>query len=285
MACRVVDQACKTEIERKPWTIDYSRFLSRLWAPGTVFAVDIRVRPRSPTGFQYVSSGGQSGGREPRWIDIGLGDDLEDGSITWTAEAIDNESLIATIVSSTWAAEAGMTVDTDSFINSDGVQSTSVQMVGGTAGTEYDITNTVTLSTGAVEESIVEVEGQLKTLTPGASLGRLPEPQSIGQQQRKVARVRGRKLQRRNLRILRMEPLCRMCHAVGKVREAEEIDHIVPLCDGGRDVPDNCQPLCTRCHSLKTEREARERRGGGSSSKAGAAETPSVPTETFFILV
>ena len=158
MACRVVDQTCKTEVERKPWTIDYSRFLSRFWAPGTVFNADVRVRPRTPTGFQYVSSGGQSGSREPRWTDLTLGGEFEDGSITWTAEAIGNESLIATLALSTWTAEAPMTVDTDSMVNTGGVQTTSVQMVGGTLGTTYDVTNTVTLSTGAIEESIVEVE-------------------------------------------------------------------------------------------------------------------------------
>ena len=158
MVCRVVDHTCKTEVERKPWTIDYSRFLSRFWAPGTVFSADIRVRPRTPTGFQYVSSGGQTGSREPRWTDVDVGDDLEDGSVTWTAEVVDNASLTATIVSSVWAAEAPMTVDTDSIINTDGVQSVSAQFVGGTAGATHDATNTVTLSTGAIEESIVEVE-------------------------------------------------------------------------------------------------------------------------------
>ena len=159
MACRVVDHTCKTEVERKPWTIDYSmRFLARFWAPGTVYAADIRVRPRTPTGFQYVSSGGQSGSREPRWTDIVVGDELDDGSITWTAEAISNDSLVATIASSTWAAEADLTVDTDAIVNTDGVQQTSAQFVGGTAGGTYDATNTVTLSTGAIEESIVEVE-------------------------------------------------------------------------------------------------------------------------------
>ena len=158
MACRIVETTCKTEVERKPWTIDYTRFLTRFWSPGVVFSADVRVRPRTPTGFQYVSSGGQSGSREPRWTDVTVGDELDDGSITWTAEAIDNLSLTATIASSTWSAEAPMTVDTDSIVNTDGVQTVSAQMVGGTAGATYDITNTVTLSTGAIEESIIEVE-------------------------------------------------------------------------------------------------------------------------------
>lgn len=35
-----------------------------------------------------------------------------------------------------------------------------------------------------------------------------------------------------------------------------ELDHIVPLSDGGTDHADNLQVLCTHCHGIKTAREA-----------------------------
>ena len=156
MACRIVDHACKTAGETKPWTFDYGlRFLTRFWQPGKRFAAGVAVRPRTPTGFQYVSSGGYSGSREPKWPTV-AGDDVEEGSITWTAEAIDNDSLVATIVSSSWSAPAGITVGGASFVNTDGDQTASAQVSGGTVDTTYEIKNTVTLNTGAVEESVVE---------------------------------------------------------------------------------------------------------------------------------
>jgi len=39
-----------------------------------------------------------------------------------------------------------------------------------------------------------------------------------------------------------------------------ELDHIVPLVDGGSHDPENLQTLCTPCHQRKTSREASERR-------------------------
>lgn len=39
-----------------------------------------------------------------------------------------------------------------------------------------------------------------------------------------------------------------------------ELDHIVPLIDGGGHETTNLQTLCTPCHKIKTTREANERR-------------------------
>jgi 5-methylcytosine-specific restriction protein A len=38
-----------------------------------------------------------------------------------------------------------------------------------------------------------------------------------------------------------------------------ELDHVVPLIDGGGHSDDNLQTLCTPCHTQKTAQEARER--------------------------
>lgn len=44
-----------------------------------------------------------------------------------------------------------------------------------------------------------------------------------------------------------------------------EIDHKIPLCEGGADTPENCGPLCPDCHRRKTEEETirRARRNAG----------------------
>jgi hypothetical protein len=44
------------------------------------------------------------------------------------------------------------------LINSSGVQRTSVLVSGGVVGRKYEVVNTVTLSNGAIEESVLQVE-------------------------------------------------------------------------------------------------------------------------------
>ena len=59
--------------------------------------------------------------------------------------------------------------------------------------------------------------------------------------------------------VLRAEPLCRSCGAL-----AEEVDHLVPLSEGGDELSGaNLQPLCTDCHSRKTRAEAERGKGRG----------------------
>jgi 5-methylcytosine-specific restriction protein A len=67
-----------------------------------------------------------------------------------------------------------------------------------------------------------------------------------------VHRIGGRRLMVRNARLLRNEPLCRMCRAKDRITPATELDHIIPLSKGGRDHEDNLQPLCAECHKEKT---------------------------------
>lgn len=42
-----------------------------------------------------------------------------------------------------------------------------------------------------------------------------------------------------------------------------QIDHKIPLADGGTDTDENVQPLCTGCHKRKTIEENRERHREG----------------------
>lgn len=51
---------------------------------------------------------------------------------------------------------------------------------------------------------------------------------------------------------LRRHPLCRSCEAKGRVKPANEVDHIKPRAQGGSDADENLQSLCKPCHSRKT---------------------------------
>lgn len=65
-------------------------------------------------------------------------------------------------------------------------------------------------------------------------------------------RLRGYGLQKRNARILAREPLCRRCKAMGYIKAAEEVDHILPLAQGGKESDSNLRPLCGDCHKVVT---------------------------------
>lgn len=165
MSCRIVKKVCKTEDETKRWSFDYAGFnqesgewgfLARVWSPGMISAADLTIRPSLPTGYEYVSSGGQSGQTEPRWPKT-LGGTVVDGSVTWTAQAISNDSLVTFISVSEWGADTGITADSETLVATDGVQVTTIFVSGGTAGELYDVSNVVTLDDGSVEESVLRV--------------------------------------------------------------------------------------------------------------------------------
>ena len=74
-------------------------------------------------------------------------------------------------------------------------------------------------------------------------------------------REAGRPWQRKRERLFRSEPLCRICGALGRVSLATEVDHVVPLAEGGSNDDANLQPICGDCHKAKTAEEIR--RAGG----------------------
>lgn len=59
----------------------------------------------------------------------------------------------------------------------------------------------------------------------------------------------------------RDERLCQDHKARGLLREAVEIDHVIPKADGGTDDDENLQALCYDCHKAKTDRENSNRTG------------------------
>lgn len=55
-------------------------------------------------------------------------------------------------------------------------------------------------------------------------------------------------------------PWCQECFKNEIYEEAEQVDHIIPLEDGGEPFdPGNLQSLCFRCHVLKSAEENRQR--------------------------
>lgn len=68
-------------------------------------------------------------------------------------------------------------------------------------------------------------------------------------------RITGRTLQRLRERLFSAEPLCAECSRQGRVAEATERDHIIPLSEGGEDIESNVQGLCLSCHEAKSKAE------------------------------
>lgn len=74
-------------------------------------------------------------------------------------------------------------------------------------------------------------------------------------------RLEGRQAVKRRALFLREHPLCQACQAKGRATEATEVDHIIPLAEGGEEEWENLQGLCGHHHREKTAAEA-ARRGG-----------------------
>ena len=78
---------------------------------------------------------------------------------------------------------------------------------------------------------------------------------------RESAAKRGYDYRWRRLRrmYLNRHPVCSDIHGIharrGEVAVATEVDHIMPLSQGGTNAWNNLQALCKSCHSIKTARE------------------------------
>ena len=82
-------------------------------------------------------------------------------------------------------------------------------------------------------------------------------------------RLSGRALQRRNDRIkLRDQYTCQAC---GLVSIKGNVDHHVPLAEGGDDLDQNLRWLCLDCHAIKSKAEAM--RGIRKAGRTGATNT------------
>lgn len=75
----------------------------------------------------------------------------------------------------------------------------------------------------------------------------------------KERRMTGRKLQERRLNVWSRNPCCATCGKLCDFPAGFELDHTLPLFQGGDDTEANCQVLCSGpdgCHASKTAAEA-----------------------------
>lgn len=95
----------------------------------------------------------------------------------------------------------------------------------------------------------------LKPRLSAASLGRVTV---LTTKAGTTERERGRSWQRkRETILLQTDCMCALC----KVAQATEVDHIIPLEQGGSNDEINLQSLCAPCHAEKTRQEQRTRHG------------------------
>ena len=67
-------------------------------------------------------------------------------------------------------------------------------------------------------------------------------------------RIGGRPGRRRREALLHRDPVCA---TPGCFAPSEQMDHVVPLFEGGAESEDNMQGLCAPCHAAKTAGERR----------------------------
>ena len=52
--------------------------------------------------------------------------------------------------------------------------------------------------------------------------------------------------------------ICQTCKRNGNVSAATQVDHIIPLHQGGTDARNNLEAICDECHKVKTAAELKE---------------------------
>jgi 5-methylcytosine-specific restriction protein A len=84
--------------------------------------------------------------------------------------------------------------------------------------------------------------------------------------QSSAARGYGAPWRKKRARILQREGyLCQVC----RLRDATDVDHIVPKFKGGTDEDRNLQAICDGCHKVKTLKEREEARKQRNSTPQG----------------
>ena len=160
--CLEVLKRCQSVDARLEYGFEWTREFSRRWVRDHPFDLGIVIRPETiPTGYEYVSSGGQTGAEEPLFK-LTIGSTTRDGSLVWTAQDVSSNSLMDSIASDTWtvSSPSGLTVEPVTPIITSGMQLTSVILSGGVVGVTYTVENEVftTLGFEYVARIVLEIE-------------------------------------------------------------------------------------------------------------------------------
>lgn len=97
---------------------------------------------------------------------------------------------------------------------------------------------------------------KLTTLRPRLAVAKLNRVKPLAGD---AERLLGRTGANRRRDWLSRFPLCVLCQREGRIVEAAELDHIVPLWEGGAEADSNLQGLCVPHHRAKTAEEAGRR--------------------------
>lgn len=160
--CLQVLKTCQDVEAVLDYGFNWTREFSRRWARDVPFDSGITIRPEGePSGFEYLSSGGQTGSEEPVWPKV-VGATVKDGSITWTTQTMSNNSLMQMIASDAWSdsVPAGLVVNGAAYIDTPGLQQTMVILSEGVVGTTYEVDNEVFTNLGReyIARIIIKIE-------------------------------------------------------------------------------------------------------------------------------
>jgi 5-methylcytosine-specific restriction endonuclease McrA len=104
---------------------------------------------------------------------------------------------------------------------------------------------------------------RLQTLKPRIQAAKLERIKMLDTKAGATERIRGRAWMKTRERVaLAHDYRCAGCGCVW-VPSRDQIDHAVPLEQGGSNDDSNLRPLCDDCHKAKTADEARLRGGAG----------------------
>lgn len=103
---------------------------------------------------------------------------------------------------------------------------------------------------------------KLTTLKPRLLAANTTRVKPLTQTPGVTPRQRGRAGMERRARLLIASPLCAICLQRGLTTAAIEVDHVIPLHQGGPDIDSNTQNLCVPCHQEKTKQDGSAWRRG-----------------------
>lgn len=150
--CIATLKVCQGPNARYPYAFNLTDEFARQWQPNYPFAANAAIRPSDaadPTGWQYRNDGsdGVSGAEEPEWPTAD-NEDVADGSVEWTAEAMDFDGLAYRITDVNWTVPDGITGDDDDWTDLAALQECRIWVSGGEVGRTYTLVGVIDATDG-----------------------------------------------------------------------------------------------------------------------------------------